>query len=318
MMGSCTGRALNGRYSFSKKITTGGSMGKGIITVCFIAVCAGMAQEKMSQVVVKEVWSLGETTHVSFTQVGDIACDPEGNVYITDRFAYKVRRFGKNGFFLGEFGRRGKGAGEFIAGPAGLACSRDRLAIVDLGTSRVVLSAPSGEPAGEIVTEAPVADIAFTSRGELYVSTFPSARGEMTIVLYDEKGRRVSGISEGVRHPNEVLSIAVLCVDAEDNLIVGFPYVNKLLVYNRMHERVGEFHLSGLPDEAATPVGAPVPEAEIIRDIAADNRGHLFVLCGGYGAPPNRDVRILNYRGDELGRFLLPEASGVLQIDKKG
>jgi tripartite motif-containing protein 71 len=44
----------------------------------------------------------------------DVAVSPSGTIYVTDEFASRVRYFSPTGEFLGQWGSKGKGKGEFI------------------------------------------------------------------------------------------------------------------------------------------------------------------------------------------------------------
>jgi hypothetical protein len=70
--------------------------------------------------------SLRETDSSYVAEPGDLAIGRDGSFLIADRFAKRVHRFGRDGGFLGGFGRGGAGPGEFEL-PGYLALDGDSL-----------------------------------------------------------------------------------------------------------------------------------------------------------------------------------------------
>jgi len=69
--------------------------------------------------------------------VGGIAVDKHGNVYVTLSGSHRVLMFGQEGNFLGSFGARGAGNGQFIT-PRGIAVDEnDNIYVVDQQNHRV-------------------------------------------------------------------------------------------------------------------------------------------------------------------------------------
>ncbi|OGH59700.1 MAG: hypothetical protein A3G34_07730 [Candidatus Lindowbacteria bacterium RIFCSPLOWO2_12_FULL_62_27] len=67
----------------------------------------------------------------------DVAVDEDGNIYVSSFSSDRIFRYKRDGTFLGAFGQKGRGPGEFF-GPEGLAISPDRyLYVVDGGNHRI-------------------------------------------------------------------------------------------------------------------------------------------------------------------------------------
>jgi hypothetical protein len=82
----------------------------------------------------------------TFGDVADVAADRAGNLYVLDAAARRVRVFARDGAFLAELGRTGRGPGELL-GPAALAIdSADRLYVLDAMSQRLEVFGPG--PAG--------------------------------------------------------------------------------------------------------------------------------------------------------------------------
>jgi len=73
----------------------------------------------------------------------DVACDPEGNVYVCDSKANVIFKFDPAGAFLKTIGRKGQGPGDFNM-PFLIAVTKDRQFVWDLGNRRICALAPDG------------------------------------------------------------------------------------------------------------------------------------------------------------------------------
>ncbi len=294
-----------------------------IFIVLFLIENVSFSQQKVKSITLKEVCSIGNSNQSLFIQVGDIACDNKGFIYVTDQYQYKVKKFDDKGKFISEFGSRGKQRGQFQAGPANIKCITDTIAVVDLGTSNILFFAADFNMLSKIDVSCPIADIAFDKGGRLYASMIPYEDEESIIRLFDRNGNNVSHLPLYKISGDPFLNITMLCVGANDYLIVEYLYVNKIIVYTDKHEFLTQFKIKELPDQSVanefsgSKVGS-FPEGEMFRDIAADKKGYIYVLGGLYSKHPNRDVYVADYNGDLQTTFVLPEESGILYFDAKG
>lgn len=98
----------------------------------------------------------------TFGDVADVAADRAGNLYVLDAAARRVRVFARDGTFLREMGKPGRGPGELL-GPVALAVdSADRLYVLDAMSQRLEVFGPGtsghgwvrsirlGVPAGDV------------------------------------------------------------------------------------------------------------------------------------------------------------------------
>ncbi len=115
-----------------------------------------------------------------FGDVGGLAADADGNMYVYDRQVPVLRKYGADGAYLMDLGREGGGPGEYKNSDGGLAILPDgRLALRDPGNARIQLYTPAGEPAGS-----------WRIRGGFYTGrpmVADSAGGVYTSVLLDPK-----------------------------------------------------------------------------------------------------------------------------------
>ena len=96
---------------------------------------------------VAEVWTVTEDLRIgavdgddsiTFGQVGEIAVDGAGRIYVLDRQARRVKVYGSDGAFLRFIGREGEGPGEMSRFPNGLMIRGDTALIVaDYAQARV-------------------------------------------------------------------------------------------------------------------------------------------------------------------------------------
>jgi sugar lactone lactonase YvrE len=84
-----------------------------------------------------EKWGVTGTEAGEFRQPGDIAVDPAGNVYVSERVNHRVQKFDSDGFPVTQWGGMGSGNGQF-AFPEGIATdSAGNVYVADRGNNRI-------------------------------------------------------------------------------------------------------------------------------------------------------------------------------------
>jgi tripartite motif-containing protein 71 len=73
-----------------------------------------------------------------------ITVDPSGNVWVVDDENDRVEEFKENGEYIGQFGSKGTGNGQFTA-PEGVAVSDGQVYVTDTGDNRVEAFSPAGK-----------------------------------------------------------------------------------------------------------------------------------------------------------------------------
>ncbi len=275
-----------------------------------------------SGVIVKEILSSEQSSSATVVQIGEITTDSEGSIFVTDRLQYLVMKFSVDGRLTRQFGKRGKGVGDFQAGPYKIDCLNDTIAVVDLGTPHIKFFSAECSPLGEMQVAGAIVDAALYGRGMVVVSTIqPPNRSEQTIMLYtkDETAIRNIILPEPRRDP--IYDMVSLCADSNGNLIVACKFLNTILAYDSQQKCTARFSVPGLPPQSMADSTngaiASMPD-EMFQDVAVDNKGNIFVLGGVYSFHPNRDVYVLDYSGYLKTVFALPHQTGILYRDKRG
>jgi hypothetical protein len=259
-----------------------------------------------------------------FIKVEEIASDSNDEVYVTDSYQFSVKKFNNRGILKAEFGKRGKNPGEFKSFPFKIDCLADTLALVEVGSSKIELLTSTFTSLGEIPAGGPIVDIAFNRSGLIYAGMMPlSRRKEDVVMLYDKSGAVVSKVPLTEVRGEPAFDMVHLAVDPHDNLVVAYRYVNNISIYGPRQEMIRSFRVSGFPDQSASQKSkyeelGSLPEGDMIKDVAVDQRGHIFVLGGDYAKQPGRDVFVYAYDGTLMTTFTLPDKSGILHLDTRG
>ena len=272
----------------------------------------------------KEVLSIQGPIDEPFIEIGDVAVDKRGAIYVTDGYGLKVRRFSPDGTTTGEFGGRGSGKSEFQSGPYRIDCLNDTLAVVDAGSSEVRFFTKRFTFARSIQTTGPVLDVAFTCSGDIWIAaaTLSGKRSE-PVRRYGKSGQVLSEVGVESSEDGSAFTMVSLAADKQGHLVVLYRYRNKIEVYDSMGRNVSKTKVEGLPERAGRSfqvsgdMGA-IPEGEIFRDVSIGADAKVYVLGGMYSSHPNRDVYVLDIHGNLLTELTLPAETGLLYIDGKG
>ncbi len=275
-----------------------------------------------TNIVLHEICRITGNGKDTVTQVGEIASDAKGNLYITDEFQWAVKKYTAGGKLLRRFGRRGKDPGSFQAGPSLVRCSRDTLAVVETGLSRVLLFTGDFRPVREVQLPGAILDVAMSPRGQLYAATVqPPSRYERTLGLYTMQGTLAAAIPLADARKDPILDMTTIAVDGRNYLVVACRFFNDIMVFDDRHRLAFRFSVPGLPRTSAAGLEAgnftAMPD-DLIRDIALDGKGNIFILGGIASTQPSRDLYVIDYTGRLQAAIVLPQKCGALHIDEKG
>lgn len=85
----------------------------------------------------------GDEKH--FRAPDDLVFASNGDIYVADSGNGRIVRLNKNGKFVGQFGKKGKGPGEFATAHGLAIDSKDRIYVADRGNKRVQVFTSAGE-----------------------------------------------------------------------------------------------------------------------------------------------------------------------------
>jgi hypothetical protein len=286
------------------------------------SVCVCHGNKSAKTIALKEMLSIGASAGGTFVQVGEITADSRDNIYVTDEFQYKVKKFDSRGRFIQDYGKRGKKPGQFQAGPYKIVCIHDTLAIAGVGAASVQSFTNQFVPINEARLAGVIVDLCYTKQGLIYASTIqPPYKFENTLSLYTREGDAVSNLILKGGEKDPILDMTCVCVDGSDNLIVVFLFINRVIIYDAHQKYVTDFKIPSVPEEAMEEQDlnefTSMPD-NLFSDVAVDGKNNIFILAGPQSKHPNRDVYVMDYRGNLQTVFQLPDQSGVIFLDQKG
>ncbi len=279
-------------------------------------------RDQERRIVLHEVCRITGNEGDTVMQVGVITSDSKGNLYMTDEYQWAVKKYSADGRLIRRYGRRGKDLGAFHAGPALVDCIRDTLAVVEMGSSRVQFLTTDFHPVREAYLPGAILALKMAGTGQFYAATVqPPSQFDKTLALYTTQGRIVSAIPLEGGHKDPILDMTSIAVDRHNFLVVAYRFINSVMLYDEQHRLVRRFAVPGLPTTSAPGLEegkfTSMPD-DLIRAVALDGRGNIFILGGMFSTHPNRDVVVLNYEGQYETTLLLPQKSGALFLDKEG
>lgn len=184
-----------------------------------------------------------------FNQPTDVAVNSHGEIYVADGYVNsRVVRFASDGQFLGTWGRRGEGEGEFNTPHALVIDEEDRVMVSDRENRRVQIFDREGKwlaswnGLGLVGVGVDQANDIFLGRdGLLYVGT---GRGNQVVML-DDKGQEVGRLGNPPSTAAEIFAnqragpgrfnvIHGLCLDPAGNLFVAEPRSRRVQKFLRI------------------------------------------------------------------------------------
>ncbi|GEM_PF-1435643 len=87
----------------------------------------------------KEIGKIGGGgDHYEFFMITSVDLDKDGNIYVADSKGRFIRKYSKNGKFLKETGKMGRGPGDFM-GPLDLTLGNNKIFVLDGGNRRIAI-----------------------------------------------------------------------------------------------------------------------------------------------------------------------------------
>jgi DNA-binding beta-propeller fold protein YncE len=153
-----------------------------------------------------------------FNKPTDVAVTPSGAFYVSDGYGNsRVVKFSKDGQFLAEWGRKGRGEGEFNLPHAVCLDARDRLLVGDRENDRVQLFNLEGK------------FVAQWNEGGAPFGLFPSRDGNVFVAdgrahhvtVLDREGKRIERFGAPGSAPGQFALPHAVCVDSHGDVYVA-------------------------------------------------------------------------------------------------
>ncbi len=291
------------------------------VLVLIMIVAGGRSASAQKLYYCEEVENWGTKSGEELFAVGGLAVGHDNLLYVTDSFDYSVKIFAPGRGLTGRFGRKGSGPREFSY-PFAIAIHGERLAVVDIYSQQVQIFSPHGLGVQSLRSSPSPFDVGFDGPGNVWISSV-TVRSEERVVAYDTQGRRIRSITVGTEDARRYLLEAVVLAASSTSDIIALAtvFANQISVYDIRGRMIRSFPIPDLPDHADIDQeyrGEILPVKDVIKDIAVDKKGNLFVLGGTQAPHPARDVFIMSLSGKMEGRVLLPHPSSLIALDGAG
>lgn len=295
------------------------------LVVFFAALIADNANSQSAlRLATEMILEIGDTTGTLFSEIGDIAVDDKGNIFVTDRYQNSVKEFGPDGRFKNDHAKGLRKADSFAAGPGRLDVRRNTLAVSDIGTARVVLLDGQGEGLTAMNASGPLIDMAFRKNGDLLCSTLPiTGNLNEALQVYSAGGTVRSTLPlprTGLPQPFQLIHIEV---DRQDRVVAAYAFMNTVMIFDAALRLVRQFQARELPPVAPADTidrdsYGIIPTGDVVKDVAVFHDSLIFILAAEFAEHPYRDVFVYDYKGDARAKLVLPSETGLICIDEKG
>lgn len=305
-----------------------------LVTFFVCGVCAGVFAQEQSFVAADrvEAWevrcvrSFGDTL---FSNITGIRFLPNGLPVVCDKDEFAVKLLSRGGKLLKKVGKRGKGAGEFRHGPFSLAVGASKIAVVDFATTDVLFFDHSLQFLAKRKVSFMPLGVRYDSQNNLWVGTFNESKPEKSaLIKYDDDGKEVGSIE--LQHKTDVMweTIFGFASTKGDTFVVAYRCQNVLELHTPGQGYLGSYRLPWFPqrpqcfalDDTTDLISSSMkfPEGGILRGIAVDENGLIYLVGGDYTISPDRDVYVCTFDGRLVAMFELPVPTLHIGFDPLG
>ncbi|MGC8898645.1 MAG: hypothetical protein ACP5ON_10500 [Bacteroidota bacterium] len=280
------------------------------------------------EVTLEEITPFGNKVKGSIFSAYGIAFLPDQSIVVSDKLDYQLKKFDRFGNMVAAVGRRGKGPGEFSAGPGPIASYNRVIAAADFASPRVDIFSSDLKYQSTFYAQGPVFDLQFDAGGNLWVGALSGAKDKL-LFKCNISGRVLQTVPLRNARGDMFADIFTFTINSEGKIIIAYAVQNKVEIWDTSGNFYREFSVPGLPPEPKYHLlsggifskGLKVPDGNIFWRVAADRKGRIFLLCADYTSHPDRDVYVLEPSGKYVTEFELPAQSKRVQyiaIDRNG
>lgn len=295
--------------------------------VSTITACSVLGQS----ITLEKVFTVGGGEDESFFQVSDVVVDGTGNIYIADRQAFSISKYDSTGRYVSQIGRRGDGPGEFSGEPYLIALLDSTLLVFQIGAGRgtQVLTLDLEYSATRLFPS-PLA-VTGSNRNTLLIGSplvgLPpyGDNSDAYIAEYNIEGDLLRTIILDELSPYSIENMLDVFADSRGYVILVFKFVNRVDVRDETGALVNRFSISEMPEKypgetlkvQIEGIPAYAPGGILFASAALDDKNHIFIQGGQLnGEPANRNVFVVDYSGNVITSFMLPEGSRLMYIDE--
>jgi len=285
------------------------------LSVCFLMLFHFIYPQSTDRQVrnLSEVLVIDERSRNYILNAYDVVQLNDGSFIVSDKLDYKLKKFDKNGKFVKETGKRGKGHGEF-RGPSYLASFNDVVAVTDFSSNRVQMFTSDLQFKSNFNVPGTVLDLCFDSEGNLWVGLLGGVGGQK-IIKVDGAGNILQTILLKNQSDDIFESLFFFDINKKGIVAVCYMCLNKIEVWNTKGQFIRDFEVAGIPlhPRKKTIVknlfskDIEAPEDNIFWSLSFDNSENIYVLADAYTENPSKDVYVLDLRGNLLSILSLPE-----------
>jgi len=286
------------------------------------------------EIQIKEIFTIGTKENELFYSIKDICIADDSTFYVVDSKGFSVSKFNKDGSLIKRIGQRGQGPGEFSMEPFTLILIEDTLYVAD-GLGKIQLFNTKLEyliNLPGLLLSTFVVD-SYTKRVISVTSSYEPKEVLTYLSFFNTKFEKTSSVIIDKPHEYLLLNRFQIAVD-EHHIVLMFYHLNRIEIRDKNGHFSKMFSIEGLPNDVpVTDMSKQMkklklittshrqglsflPQKWIFNSQAVDNLGHIFVQGGHYSG--KGQIYVLNYEGDLLTTFKLPEGSRLLEIDQHG
>lgn len=261
-----------------------------------------------------------------FLGIYGVAILPDGSFVVTDKLDYKVKRFRSNGTLLKEVGKRGKGTAEFSS-PVAIAASKRTIAVSDLQSSRVQIFDLDLQFLREFYVSGPVINLHYDVQENLWVGILSHGTNEALLQVNPEGEIQRTIYLKNLKKRDAFENLFNFVVRQDNRIFALFTCQNVLELWNTSGALEAELSVPGFPlkprwIKTTQTTGvlsghSLVPEGMLFFKLCSDSQGRIYVVGEEYAREPQKDVFVLDKKGQLIGIFQLPRKSSWISMDSQ-
>ncbi len=285
---------------------------------------ASMLGEQAPRLVARSVMTIGAGVNQIMLGIQGFSVLESHSIVVSDKLERTLKRIDAKGNLIGE--RRFCRDPRYKAwAPGPCATWHDVLAVARFATSKIVILDTLLQYRNEILAPGPIADLKFDPNGGLWVSCFTGDKNREVFKL-KVTGEVMRSVALRNTTGDMFDDVVVLALNSKGQLAVAYMTRNLVEIWDTSGHFKRQMSISRLPTRSPrqpyrlmiSQKELQVPEGEVIRSIALDDSGNIFVLGGSLADCPEQLVIVVSSEGKYLGYFRTEGMSYMIAIQREG